>query len=98
MLLKSEDNKIILRDIIKTDINDYIIWNTEIIEWKNWDAPWEKDSLTKVEIEEKYLKILNKSIALEPKKIRNRFEICINNNDKTHIGWIIFYYIDEYFK
>ncbi|MCD4826225.1 MAG: GNAT family N-acetyltransferase [Acholeplasmataceae bacterium] len=98
MFLKSGDGKIILRDISKKDVNDYIIWNTEIVEWQNWDAPWEEDTLTKVHIEEKYLKILSKSTTLDPKMIRKRFEICINDNDNTHIGWIIFYYIDENFK
>ncbi len=31
-------------------------------------------------------------------RIRSRLEICLNNNEKNHIGWINYYNIDQFFK
>ncbi len=98
MELLSKDERIIIKDFLETDVNDYVIWNTEIIEWQEWDAPWEKDDLTKEEIRlkfENYFKHINK---FDSNQIRTRFEICINDVEKPHIGWVISYQIDEDFK
>lgn len=35
---------IILRDMIESDIEDYVRWFTVEREWENWDAPWEKEN------------------------------------------------------
>lgn len=98
MELFSKDSKIILRDFLKTDVEDYVIWNTEIIEWQKWDAPWENAESTKEEIKERYEDYYNRINTLSPDSIRTRFEICVNDLDKTHIGWVISYQIDESFK
>lgn len=39
MQIKYEN--IILRDIIPSDIEDYVRWFTTETEWSNADAPWE---------------------------------------------------------
>lgn len=48
------DNKALLRDFVKSDIKKRIYWETEKIEWKQWDTPWEYENLT----EEQKKKIL----------------------------------------
>jgi RimJ/RimL family protein N-acetyltransferase len=93
--LLSKDKRIILRDFLKKDVNDYVLWNTEMIEWQDWDAPWEKDVVSKEEIKEKFENYCNHMKKLDPNRIRFRFEVCINNIEKTHIGWVISYQIDE---
>lgn len=50
MQIKYEN--IILRDMIETDIEDYVRWFTAEREWEKWDAPWEKED-TDEEIERK---------------------------------------------
>lgn len=98
MELLSKDCKIILRDFLKTDVEDYVIWNTKIIEWQKWDAPWENAESTKEEIKERYEDYYNRINTLSLDSIRTRFEICVNDLDQTHIGWVISYQIDELFK
>ncbi len=39
MQIKYEN--IVLRDIIESDIKDYVRWFTVKTEWSNTDAPWE---------------------------------------------------------
>ena len=41
--LISKKNLIVLRDVIESEIDDFVSWNTTEIEWMNWDAPWEKE-------------------------------------------------------
>lgn len=98
MELLSKDRKIILRDFLKTDVEDYVIWNTEIIEWQKWDAPWENEKSTKEEIRERYENYYNRINKLSPDRIRTMFEICVNNLEKKHIGWVISYQLDESYK
>ena len=33
--------QIVFRDMVQTDIDDYVRWYTKEHEWKKWDAPWE---------------------------------------------------------
>ena len=39
--MKIEFNDIILRDMIESDIEDYVRWFTTETEWSSTDAPWE---------------------------------------------------------
>ncbi len=88
-------DKVILRDLIKEDIENRIRWETLEVEWQDWDAPWEN---TLDDFEEKAFRerMLNK---LESRKdgnsFRYSFEICLNDNSKKHIGWINAYNIDN---
>ena len=98
-----EYNKIILRDMNKHDIDDYIKWDTVDTEWQDWDAPWLKVELSK-EVTIKISKDISKKYmqaalsAKQTNSVRKRFEICINNDEQTHIGWVNRYYIDENFQ
>lgn len=40
--MRIEFENIILRDIIESDIEDYVRWFTVEREWENWDAPGKK--------------------------------------------------------
>lgn len=82
-----------------SDIDDIIYWNTEEIEWQNWDAPWlhkeEDDFDWETYRKEKTVMILN------PKGddvVRQRFEVCINDEKQTHIGSISSYFINDQYK
>ena len=39
--MRIEFENIILRDMIASDIEDYVRWFTTETEWSNMDAPWE---------------------------------------------------------
>lgn len=45
--MKIESDNIILRDMIESDIEDYVRWFTVEREWENWDAPGKKRILAK---------------------------------------------------
>lgn len=52
--MRIENNKVILRDFIKKDIEDIIRWETIETEWQLWDAPWESnDGFNSEEYKEK---------------------------------------------
>ena len=42
-IMRIEFENIVLRDMIESDIEDYVRWFTVEREWENWDAPWEKE-------------------------------------------------------
>ena len=92
----SDDKKIILRDFIESDIADYVSWFTKDIEWMDWDAPWEKlDEEYDEELEkENWTNYYYNSLKESDNRIRTRFEICLNDAKKTHIGWVSSYLID----
>ncbi len=87
--------KVLLRDIVKEDIEDRIRWETKEVEWQEWDAPWENDQCSFCE--EKYKQSLLKKIEATEQvdHFRYGFEICENSKEKKHIGWVNAYYIDE---
>lgn len=88
-ILRINNQSIYLRDMSMEDMDDYINWNTNEIEWQDWDAPWEEE---KVDIEELRISLLQR-LNKELPEVRKRFEICIT--DGQHIGWLSSYYIDE---
>ncbi len=74
---------IILRDMIESDIEDYVRWFTVDTEWMNFDAPWETiDSDEKAE--RASWREYYESIKHIPDDIyRSKFEIEWNGR---HIG------------
>ena len=94
-----ENKKIILRDMQESDIDDLIYWNTVETEWMLWDAPWIHDNDNVFDCKQyrndkqEHIQQLSKS-----NQLRTRFEVCVNDHDKTHIGYISSYYINEDFK
>ncbi len=94
--MRLENNKIILRDFIKEDIEDVIRWETIETEWQLWDAPWEDNDFNSGEYRKRMMNLLNKK--RENTSMRYRFEICIKDELETHIGWCNIYKIDSKFN
>lgn len=84
---------VILRDMIVSDIDDRIHWETIDTEWQNWDSPWENGyGFNEEEYRQRKLKDIKN---VDKEDIRYSFEICINDEQKTHIGWVSAYHIDN---
>ncbi len=81
---------IILRDMIQSDIEDYVRWFTVEREWENWDAPWEKEDTTEEAEREGWTKYYESVKELPDDVRRWKFEIEWNGR---HIGWVSSYAI-----
>lgn len=93
MQIKYEN--IILRDMIPSDIEDYVRWFTTETEWSNTDAPWEPiDSDAETE-RASWRKCYESVKALSDDVCRWKFEIEWNGR---HIGWVCAYLIDENYE
>lgn len=98
--IASKNKLIILRDMIQDDVIDYVSWFSKDTEWMKWDAPWERD----IEVDEnvlynRFYQIYHRnSTQMKDDDMRHRFQICIQNDEKTHIGWISSYMIDDQFN
>ena len=93
--MKINFNNIILRDMIESDIEDYVRWYTVEREWENWDAPWEKEDACEETTRKKWTKHYE-SVKDHPDDARRwRFEIEWNGR---HIGWVSSYDIDENYE
>lgn len=86
---------IVLRDMLESDIEDYVRWFTTETEWMNTDAPWEKEDSDE-ETERAGWREYYEAVKDMPEKaIRWKFEIEHNGR---HIGWVSSYMIDEHFE
>ena len=86
---------IILRDMIESDIEDYVRWFTVEREWENWDAPWEKEDTTEEAEREGWTKYYESVKELPDDVRRWKFEIEWNGR---HIGWVSSYPITETYE
>ena len=90
------DLVLILRDMVESDIEDYVRWFTVETEWGNWDAPWEGTFSDSAEEEcrswtEYYHSVKN----IPHNAVRWKYEI---EADGCHIGWISSYTDLEYLE
>ena len=86
---------IILRDMIESDIEDYVRWFTAEREWENWDAPWEKEDADE-ETERASWRKYYESVKGLPDDVRRwKFEIEWSGR---HIGWVSSYPIDAHYE
>ncbi len=93
MTIKYEN--IILRDMIESDIEDYVRWFTTETEWSNTDAPWEPIDSDE-ETERTSWREYYGSVKDLPDDVRRwKFEIEWNGR---HIGWVSSYPIDENYE
>ena len=95
-------DKVILRDFLPEDIGKRIEWETVETEWQKWDAPWEYDGLTEAEKQQdlkRYVENMKRWAQQPPAGHERRwsFQICLNTQDRTYIGWCSAYRIDEAF-
>lgn len=81
---------------MESDIDNYVRWFTEDVEWMNWDAPWEMNLSANKEVERKEWEIYYNSIKDRPADVQRwKFEIeC----DGVHIGWVSAYDDLEYIE
>lgn len=84
-----------LRDMQKSDIEDYVRWFTKDTEWMNWDAPWEDVKANELEERISWTKQYQYTENQDSKKERCKFEIEM---DGKHIGWVCAYYDLEYLE
>lgn len=93
--MKIEFDSMILRDMMESDVEDYVRWFTAERQWESWDAPWEKED-TCEEAERKSWTEYYESVKDLPEKVRRwKFEIEWNGR---HIGWVSSYCIDENYE
>ena len=94
-MIKVESGNIILRDMIESDIEDYVRWFTVEREWENWDAPWEKGDTCEEDERKKWTEYYESVKDLPDDDLRQKFEIESNGR---HIGWVSSYCIDENYE
>ena len=81
--MQLKNDKIILRYIKESDLENYIKWTTVETEWQNWDAPWEWP-------DDKYLERMKAMLKMKPND--SRLQIVTLNGE--HIGSVNSYHID----
>ena len=86
---------IILRDMVESDIEDYVRWFTTETEWMNTDAPWEKEDSNEESERRSWTEYYESVKELPDDVQRWKFEIEWNGR---HIGWVSSYMIDENFE
>lgn len=101
--MELKNDLVILRDFIQSDIEDRIYWETVENDWQLWDAPWEYEGKEKDELIRDLERYKSKMLLLvkqqkDESDLRTSFQICINNNKRTYIGWCSSYSIDEDFQ
>lgn len=92
MEIKYKD--IILRDMVESDIDDWIRWYNVETEWGDWDAPDEE--LEPVDPEKFRTESLETLNWPWEKDFRNFFEL--DTAEGNHIGMVSSYAIDESYK
>ena len=86
MIIKSD--KVILRPIKDSDIQNYIHWTNVETEWKKWDAPWEWES-EKDDME--FLDRIKNLLGKAPSDSR----LMIQTHDGIHLGSVNSYFIEN---
>ena len=90
---------LILRDMIESDIEDYVKWFTDANEqndWTDWDSPWEQVETSVDEERKSWTEYFRYLQTLPKDYTRWKFEIEL---DGQHIGWVSAYtdlgYVDN---
>ena len=84
---------ICLRDMKKSDIEDYVRWFTEEKEWMDFDAPWEPCGGTAEEERQSWTEYFEAVRDMPEDAPRRKFEIEL---DGRHIGWVCCYHDLDY--
>lgn len=77
-----------LRDMVRSDIEDYVRWFTTQIEWSDWDAPWEDCVCTEEEARRDWTDYYEEVSFLPEDRFRRKFEV---EADGVHAGWVSSY-------
>lgn len=83
MFVIGAGHRIILRDGVPADVNDYINWMTDG-EWMKYDAPWEisRTSRTEEEIRKSFLEKFVKNLSSP------RSRAIITTKENKSLGWV----------
>lgn len=93
--MKIRFGNIVLRDMIESDIEDYVRWFTAETEWAKTDAPWEPVG-SDADAERAAWRKYYESVKHTPDDVcRRKFEIDFGGR---HIGWVSSYLIDEHYE
>lgn len=93
--MKIKFENIILRDMIESDIEDYVRWFTVEREWENWDALWEKEDTDEESERRSWTEYYESVNQLPDAELRWKFEIVWNGR---HIGWVSSYMMNENYE
>ena len=93
MQIKYEN--IVLRDMIESDIEDYVRWWTTEIKWMNYDAPWETEASDEETERTSWREYYESVKDLSDDVRRWKFEIVCNGR---HIGWVSSYMMNERYE
>lgn len=89
--MEIQSGSIILRDMLETDIEDYVRWFTTEIQWSDFDAPWEPVCGDPEEEHKGWTEYYEAVKDMPEKAVRWKFEIEYQGR---HIGWVSAYMID----
>lgn len=81
-----------LRDMLETDIENYVRWFTKETDWMNYDTPWEQEETTEQQERISWTLYFQSVNNLDNTYFRNKFEIEFEGK---HVGWVCSYFIDE---
>lgn len=84
---------LVLRDMIESDIEDYVRWFTVDNSFNDTDAPWEIIETTEENERQSWIKYFNSIKNIDEQTVRRKFEIEV---DGKHIGWVSSYYDLQY--
>ena len=86
--------EVILRDMVREDIEDYVRWFTAETEWIKTDAPWENaDPFDEAEERKSWTEYYESVRGEAPDAPRWKYEI---EADGKHIGWVSRYFDLDY--
>ena len=66
---------IILRDMLESDISDYVRWFTSETDWMDYDAPWEDKGSSVDEVLKSWTEYYQSAKDLPKDETRWKFEI-----------------------
>ncbi len=86
---------IVLRDMKKSDVDDYVRWFTVETEWMNMDAPWESETSSEEDQRKNWNEYYESVQGMAEDAVRWKYEIEL---DGRHIGWVSRYAYLEYLE
>ena len=86
---------VVLRDMIESDVEDYVRWFTVERDWENWDAPWEKEERSEEDERKSWTEYWQAVKGRPDGAQRWKFEIEWKGR---HVGWVSSYLIDENYE
>lgn len=88
--MKIRGKRIRLRGWESEDIERYLRWLREPMEWQRWDAPWEGPPT-----EEKLIQIKQRKLAELSNPPVPRTSLLIETSEGLPIGWVNRYWVDR---